>query len=161
MPVVAAVRSISKAITLIRVRDSTCLHVHIIIITLLTWGTTKKVFTDCIFSHNRATQINVGGGGIFAQSHANPEFYNVSFYDNTAITYGGAILLASASGIFQNCTIRNNEQKDAGNGHYSYGGGGGVLITGYSNSIFRTCKWMGNIARGPAGGGGLMAFAPG
>jgi len=87
--------------------------------------TSSPTLTNCIFSGNTATatEVFVGGGGIYNYSYCNLTMMNCTFSGNSALYGGGLFNLGYCDVVVTNCILWD----DTGGEIYNY--------TGYPNTI--------------------------
>lgn len=114
----------------------------------LAFSAGMPLMVGSVVSGNYAGSV---GGGIYVSSSCTPRLDDCLIAHNTGTSYGGGIVLGSASGgmILTNCVISNNLVVG--------GGGGGINAGQYANAGVTAvwCRIVNNIASNASVGAGL------
>ena len=141
-------------------------------------GTTSVTITDCVISENESLlDINnanwyynsCAAGGIFYNSSSGElNIIDTTFQGNTAMEFGGAMVIVSGTADIQNCDFIGNESPQGG-GIYSLGktsltnctlsgndgsGAGGAFSIDSGTTTLTGCTVQENTSNGEQGWGG-------
>ena len=108
----------------------------------------SPTIVNCTFENN----VCIFGGGAGYISGAAPSFTNTRFINNDGGAFGGAFDIALANGVrFDRCYFEGNTAARAG----------ALEIFSTSNTIVNNSVFIGNVATGNGGGGGIWVGSGG